>query len=111
MSAGERAVPLEQAREGAILSRALRDASGTVLLAQGAVLTAASLAALRRRGVKDCWIVAAPPHDGAAEQAQLEAMRQRQLARLAVLFRATPADAPGAGLLALLQRYRQGDGA
>lgn len=110
MNGGEREVPLRQAQEGAILSRALRDASGSVLLAQGAVLTAASLAALHRRGVEDCWIVAAPQPD-AADQAQADAVRQRQLERLSILFRATPPDAAGADLLALLRRYRQGDGA
>lgn len=108
MTGGECAVSLQQAQEGAILSRPLTDAGGTVLLAQGAVLTAASLAALRRRGVEQCWIVATPLYDAAA-QAGAEAARQRRLDRLAVLFRATPSDAAGAGLLALLQRYRQGD--
>lgn len=110
MSEGEREVPLQQAQEGAVLSRPLNDASGTVLLAQGAVLTVASLAALRRRGVEHCWIVDLALDDG-ADQAHAAATRQRQLERLSILFRATPPEAAGAGLLALLQRYRQGGGA
>ena len=109
MNGEERELSLQQVQEGAILARALSDASGTVLLAQGAVLTAASLAALRRRGVESCWIAAAPVSD-AAELAHAAAARQRQLERLAILFRGTPRDAAGAGLLALMQRYRQGDG-
>ena len=110
MNAGEREVALAQVQQGAMLSRTLRDASGTVLLAQGAVLTAGSLLALRRRGVDACWIVA-PPSNDAGDQQRALAARQHQLARLSIVFRGTPADAPGAGLLALLQRYRQGHGA
>ncbi|MGK5023828.1 hypothetical protein [Janthinobacterium sp. RB2R34] len=110
MNAGEREVALAQVQEGAMLSRAILDASGMVLLAQGAALTAGSLAALRRRGVEACWIVAAPLND-AGDQEHAAAARQHQLARLSIVFRATPPDAPGAGLLALLQRYRQGSGA
>lgn len=107
MSAGEREVPLAQATNGAVLARDLADDHGTVLLAQGAVLTPASLAALCRRHIEQCWVVAEAADD-AAGQAQADAVRQRQLERLPILFRGTPPDAAGAGLLALLQRYRQG---
>lgn len=110
--AGSRDIALEQAQEGMVLAQALSDAGGAVLLAQGATLTAASLAALRRRGVERCVIVAeyeAEADPAAQENAERE--RERQLARLQRLFRATPPDGPGAQLLALLQRYRQGGGA
>lgn len=110
MNAGERAVPLEQAAEGAVLARALRDDHGAVLLAQGTVLTSASLAALRRRNIDHCWIVELSLDD-AAGKAQLEAVRQRQLERLAILFRGTPPGTAGADLQALLLRYRQGEDA
>ena len=104
---GGREIALEQAQEGMLLAQALSDAGGAVLLAQGATLTAANLAALRRRGVERCWIVAREEDDPAA-QAHTEQERARRLERLAVLFRATPPDGAGAQLLALLQRYRQG---
>ncbi|MDN2709275.1 MULTISPECIES: hypothetical protein [unclassified Janthinobacterium] len=110
--AGSRDIALEQAQEGMVLALALSDASGAVLLAQGAALTAANLAALRRRGVERCVIVAedeAEPDPAAQENAERE--RERQLARLQRLFRATPPESPGAQLLALLQRYRQGGSA
>lgn len=110
MTAPEREVRLEQAGEGAVLARALVDEHGAVLLAQGAVLSSASLAALRRRQVGYCWIVADVPDDAMA-RAQADAARQQQLVRLPILFRGTPPGAAGAGLLALLQRYRQGEDA
>ena len=112
MSSGSREIALEQAQEGMLLAQALSDTGGAVLLAQGATLTAANLAALRRRGVERCSVVAedeAEADPAALENAERE--RARQLARLQWLFRATPPDGPGAQLLALLQRYRQGGGA
>ena len=110
MSESGREISIEQAEEGMVLAQALSDASGAVLLAQGATLTAANLTALRRRNVERCHIVADDEPDPAA-QAHAEQERTRRLERLAVLFRATPPDAAGAELLALLQRYRQGSGA
>ena len=110
MNAGERAVPLEQAPEGAVLARALRDDHGAVLLAQGAVLTSASLAALCKRHIDHCWIVDLSLDD-AADRAQADAVRQRQLERLPILFRGTPPGTAGADLQALLLRYRQGEDA
>ncbi|WP_300759717.1 hypothetical protein [Janthinobacterium sp.] len=108
MSAAGRDLALDLAQEGMVLARALTDAAGAVLLAQGATLTAANLAALRRRGVESCCIIgseeaAADP----AAQAQAARTRARQLERLQLLFRATSPDSAGAELLALLQRYRQ----
>lgn len=110
MNAGERAVPLEQAAEGAVLARALTDDHGAVLLAQGAVLTSASLAALRKRNIAQCWIVDLSPDD-AADRAQADAARLRQLERLPILFRGTPPGTAGADLQVLLLRYRQWEGA
>ncbi|WP_146009709.1 hypothetical protein [Janthinobacterium sp. ROICE36] len=107
-SGGE--ISMEQAQEGMVLAQALSDASGAVLLARGATLTAASLTALRRRNVERCHIVMDAVPDPAA-QAHAEQERVRRLERLAVLFRTTPPDSAGAQLLSLLQRYRQGSGA
>ena len=105
-----REISMEQAQEGMVLAQALSDASGTVLLAQGATLTAANLTALRRRNVESCHVVMDEVVDPVA-QAHAEQERVRRLERLAVLFRATPPDSAGAELLALLQRYRQGGAA
>ena len=110
MSESGREISMEQALEGMVLAQALSDASGAVLLAQGATLTAASLTALRRRNVERCYVVMEAAFDPAA-QAHAEQERVRRLERLAVLFRATPPDSAGAQLLSLLQRYRQGSGA
>jgi len=104
---GSREIALEQAQEGMVLAQALNDAGGAVLLAEGATLTAASLAALRRRGVERCSIVAEEAPDPAA-RAHAEQELARRLERLAVLFRTTPPEGSGAQLLGLLQRYRQG---
>ncbi|MGK5079362.1 hypothetical protein [Janthinobacterium sp. HLX7-2] len=108
MSAAGRDMPLDLAQEGMVLAQVLMDASGAVLLAQGATLTAANLTALRRRGVESCCIVADEetlPDPAALAHAERE--RTLRLARLQVLFRATPPDCAGAELQALLQRYRQ----
>ncbi len=107
MSASGREIPMEQAQEGMVLAQALNDASGAVLLAEGATLTAANLTALRRRNVERCHVVMQEEPDPAA-QAHAEQERARRLERLAVLFRTTPPDSAGSELLALLQRYRQG---
>lgn len=109
---GSREITLELAQEGMLLAQPLSDASGAVLLAQGASLTDANLAALRRRGVERCSVVAEDEAElDPAAQANAERERERQLARLQRLFRATPPGEPGAQLQALLQRYRQGGGA
>lgn len=110
VSESGREISMEQAQEGMVLAQALSDASGAVLLARGATLTAASLTALRRRNVERCHVVMDEAPDPAA-QAHAEQERLRRLQRLAVLFRATPPDSAGAELLALLQRYRQGGAA
>ncbi|MCM2568823.1 hypothetical protein [Janthinobacterium kumbetense] len=110
VSESGREISMEQAQEGMVLAQALNDASGAVLLAQGATLTAANLTALRRRNVERCHVVMEAEPDPAA-QAHAEQERVRRLERLAVLFRATPPDSAGAELLALLQRYRQGGAA
>ncbi|HYD81972.1 MAG TPA: hypothetical protein VEC06_19390 [Paucimonas sp.] len=93
-------LPLDQAVPGMTLSEALCDAKGDVLLPQGATLTEAVLAALRRRGVESLPIAtdddAAPLSD-----AELEALRARACARVAQLFRLSS----GEGASALLRQY------
>jgi hypothetical protein len=92
-------IGLEQAAPGMTLAAALLDAHGAVLLPQDAVLTAASLAALRRRGVSRCVVRAA---EAPATPAQLA----QRVQRLEHVFRHC-ADAGGSRLLLqLLRDYR-----
>lgn len=103
---------LELAGSGMVLAEALLDAHGGLLLPEGSVLSDASLAALRRRGVAGCSVVADQPEneaDAAEALAARAALRARQLERLTHLFRHCGADPAAAALLALLQHYRQQD--
>ena len=92
---------------GAVLAEALRDPGGAVLLAAGAVLTDATLKALRRRGITALGVLAfAAADSGAASLAE----RERQCARLARLFRncaASDTSSASAMLLARLLHYRR----
>lgn len=103
---------LELARSGMVLAEALLDAHGGLLLPEGSVLSDASLAALRRRDVAGCSVVADQPEseaDNAAAAAARAALRAEQLERLTHLFRHSGDDPAAAALLALLQHYRQQD--
>ncbi len=102
-----RRVELDAASAGMVLAEALLDGHGTVLLPGGATLSEATLASLRRRGVEHCCVLeAAAP----ADPAELARLRQRDVERLARLFRHHPADDGGGGggaeLLRLLTGYR-----
>lgn len=104
-------VAIDQAEAGMVLADDLLDGQGAVLLPQGAVLTDATLAGLRRRGIGHCTIVRAPPEDGdgaggAAARAAQAPLRERQLARLHYLFRHTADQEANATLLQLLTDYR-----
>lgn len=102
-------IAIGQAAAGMVLARDLLDQHGAVLLPQGAVLTDASLASLRRRGVDHCTIERAEASDhadGAAVQAARTAARERQLARLRHLFRHSAEHEANATLLQLLTDYR-----
>ncbi|MBA5606369.1 hypothetical protein H3H36_13510 [Duganella sp. FT3S] len=105
-------ITLDQAGAGMVLADELSDGHGTVLLPQGAILTEATLASLRRRGVAQCVVVrpAQPGHgdadaDGGAPAARA-ALRQHQLARLQHLFRHSAGQEANATLLQLLTDYR-----
>ena len=73
---------IDDVAAGAVLAEALRDPGGAVLLPAGAVLTDASLKALRRRGITTLGVLISAD-SGAASLAE----RERQCARLARLFR------------------------
>ena len=104
-------IELENASAGMVLAEALLDSHGGVLLPPGAVLSEATLASLRRRGVAGCSVLAPPEQDGedAADPAQAAARPQQHLQalqRLQHLFRhSADSDATGQ-LLRLLSDYR-----
>ena len=96
-------VAMGDATAGMLLAQRLLDAHGEVLLPQGAALTEAVLASLRRRGI-DHLIVG-----GAVAQApQPAAAAARQLARLQRLFRKWPAAAGAQLLRVAVTAYRGG---
>ena len=86
-------VAIGAATAGMVLAQRLLDAHGEVLLPQGAALTEAVLASLRRRGIDHLVVGAA-----VAQAPQAAAAAALQLARLQRLFRKWPA-AAGAQLL------------
>ena len=97
-------VALEHAAAGMQLAEDLCDARGQVLLPRGAILSDATLAALRARGVHELLMAAAPAPAGPDEDALAQERTRRQLARL---FRKST-DAPQDRLLReAVGRYRQ----
>jgi hypothetical protein len=78
MTSGLQLTPLADVRPGMTLSDVLLDARGNVLIAQGVVLTEATLASLARHGVEALPILqaaaAAPAIDPAAVQARLDVL-------------------------------------
>lgn len=123
-------IALDQAEAGMVLADDLLDSHGAVLLPQGAILTDATLASLRRRGVAHCSIVyagtagqaggadgdagataqaahAVPAvHEAGAATEARAALRAQQLARLRHLFRHNADHEANATLLQLLTDYR-----
>jgi hypothetical protein len=105
MTTLDNAIAIDAAVEGMVLSHDLRDSGGAVLLPAGAVLSAASLGSLRRRGIERLQVVpAAAPPDPAA----LAAERERQTKRLASLFRHSASCGATARLLDQMITYRYG---
>nr|WP_315397962.1 hypothetical protein [uncultured Duganella sp.] len=105
-AAGAAEIDLDQAVAGMTLAAALLDDHGAVLLPQGATLTEATLASLRRRGVRRCLVCAdADPVDPAV----LARERERRAQRLERLFRHSGDDAGAAALLRALRAHRQRD--
>jgi len=100
MNAAHRMISLDKASAGMVLSAAILDRQGQVLLAHGTVLTGATLAALGRHEVAMLSIAiegeAAPPVDVAVVTA-----------RLAHLFRAVGAGStsPSETANVILQRH------
>ncbi len=85
MSASYQHLPVAQVQPGMVLAIELLDSQGMVLLPEGAVLTAAMIAALPRHGVA----ILAVNRDklNTVERSAEEAERQARIDRLALLFR------------------------
>jgi len=95
-------IAIDNAVEGMILACDLLD-GGAVLLPAGATLSTASLNSLRRRGIEQLQVeVAEEP----ADQAAIQAERERRCQRLARLFRKNADIGASARLLERLQIYR-----
>lgn len=92
-------IAIEQASAGMVLAAPVLDGHGQVLLPQGATLSEATLASLRRRGIAHCTVVGAAAPPDPAELA-------RRQARLQQLFRHSGEHTANAALLRLLTEYR-----
>lgn len=107
MSARSRLLELDRVEPGMILSEALLDTKGEVLLPEGATLTEAMLGALQRRGVDYLAVNCDEEADevtGADKQAQLERMRER----MDKLFRRCGQGGACGHILTCIMRYRAG---
>ncbi len=91
---------LELAVSGMTLAAPLCDAKGDVLLPEGATLTDAMLAALRRRGIETLSVVVAD-HTASATAADMAAQHERMRQRIDYLFRRCNSH----GASALLKQY------
>ena len=103
-------IALDQATVGMSLAAQLLDDSGNVLLPAGAVLSAAILNKLERRGIATLTVTMeaeSDPHAALADQAEAEAERERRQARLAHLFRHSAAEGATGQLVELLLNYHR----
>lgn len=100
-----RQLSIDEAQPGMTLAEDVLNPGGKMILPQGAVLTETSINGLRRYEVVQ--VVVALPDEEAAEEAAAE--RQRQLDRIARLFRSTDQSPTNAVLRQYLTRYRQGE--
>lgn len=113
MNCAEITVDIDVASEGMVLSHNLLDSGGAVLLPAGACLSTASLASLRRRGIKQVRVQqqSAAEANGLteADAAVAQAERERQCQRLQHLFHHSAAVGASARLLEHLMAYRKGN--
>jgi hypothetical protein len=107
VSAQVQRIELDAARAGMVLAGDLVDANGGVLLPDGATLSEANLASLRRRGVEACSVLLAAEEDGFDDPAARAARLAQQLRRLQRLFRRSAAEEATPLLLRLLTTYRE----
>lgn len=105
MTTLDHTIGIDDVVEGMVLAHDLRDAGGAVLLPAGAILSAASLSSLRRRGIERLPVV---PVAAAPDPAALAAERERQVKRLASLFRHSASCGATGRLLDQMVIYRNG---
>lgn len=104
MNPSSASITIDNATEGMVLAFDLLD-GGAVLLPAGATLSAGSLNSLRRRGIEQLQVeVAEEP----ADQAAIEAERERRCQRLGRLFRKSAEIGASAKLQERLHTYRTG---
>lgn len=96
-------VDLDDAEPGMVLSEAVLDVHGSVLLPVAATLTESMLTALRRRGIDSIFVV----NDDISEE-ELKAERERVQLRLTRLFRHCGTDGACGALLQQINEYRLG---
>lgn len=94
---------IDEAEAGMVLSDAVLDGQGGLLVASGATLTESTLQSLRRRGIDTLSVL----NDRISEE-ELAAERQRHQQRLAKLFRKYASDADNK-LLQIITQYRIGE--
>lgn len=99
-----RIISIDQGQEGMCLHADLHDRAGNLLLPAATVLAAATLTALRRRGVEVLAIV-----DDSVTPEQLAAGRAQAMARIGHLFRHAGAGPANALLRRVVESYRTGE--
>jgi hypothetical protein len=97
-------VKLEDAVAGMVLSNAVVDSRGGVLLPAATTLTDTMIRSLQRREIELVYVV----NEGISE-ADLTAERERVQERLTRLFRKCNSDRPGRALLQRITDYRLGE--
>jgi hypothetical protein len=102
MSSAYQHLALSDVRPGMVLSDVLLDQQGQVLLPQGAVLTAAIIAALPRHGVEMLAVLR-----GDADSAGPEPDHAALQGRLAHLFRNNDTEDSGDWATGILHRYME----
>ena len=101
MTASYQHLALEQVEAGMTLSDELLDVQGHVLLPQGTVLTEGMLALMPRHGIA-VLPIALPD---SPSEADLEALREQYLERIAHLFRKNDPDSDSDWATALLRSF------
>lgn len=99
-----RTISIDQAQEGMRLHADLHDLAGVLLLPASTLLAAATLNALRRRGVEVLAVV-----DDSILPEQLAAARIQAMARIGHLFRHAGSGSANALLRSVVEAYRMED--
>lgn len=96
-------IDIDDAEVGMVLSEAVLDGQGGLLVASGAELTESVLKSLGRRGIDTVIVL-----NNRISEAELAAERQRQKERLAKLFRKYAGD-KDSKLLQYITQHRTGE--